>query len=285
MKQKSFLVTILFALTFTLASCSGDDELNTIDESTYPVQIPIDTNIVVDLNNDGAKESISYIVDKSKNINKARVNSFKIDNIEYKDKLYGELELYMCNPNSQWYYIVDIDVADDYKEIAILDDGPSADPQTYFFRYDGHELIYIGSISGFPHYERFKFNENGTIISSFHLTILQTWTAPTTWKLDESGFLIRENEDIYYPYKSNALRQKVNKDIFIYKKPELTSEQIFIPAGSTVTLVSTDNKHWVSIKTDDGTEGWLYMEDYSNILINGIPVDSRLIFNNLYFAG
>lgn len=264
-----------------------NNTLQITNKTEYPVQIPIGTKCFIDLDKDGSNDSVFYTVDTIKSGNHKSVISLKVNNTEYKDKLFGELGFYMDTANSKWYYIVDIDKTDNFKEIAILDEGPSGDPQTYFLRYNGNELKYIGSIPDFPREATCKFTGDGTIIASCRLSILQTWSAPMKWELDENGHLKEVYEDMYYPYNeyTDSPAPKLHKDFFIYTKRDLKAEKIMVSAGSKVTFISTDNKHWVCMKTEDGKEGWFYMEDFSHILNDGKQVESTLIFENLYFAG
>jgi hypothetical protein len=126
---------------------------------------------------------------------------------------------------------------------------------------------------------------NGTIAAGCGLKILQTWSAPMKWKLDDNGYLKVVHEDMYYPYYYSTELVPVLKDFSVYIKPDLKADKMLISEGSKVIFISTDNEHWVCLKTEDGKEGWFYMKDYSNILINGKPVESTSIFKDLNFAG
>jgi hypothetical protein len=298
MSRKIPVLTAILITIFLISSCSNknilqsnknevnDKILHITDKTEYPVQIPVGAECTADLNKDGSNDSILYSVDTTKTTNHQSIISLKINNTEYEDKLFGELGFYMDNANIEWYYIVDIDKSDNFKEIAILDEGPSGDPETYFLRYDGQKLIYIGSVPDFPNTPNCKIMGNGTVAAGCGLKILQTWSAPMKWKLDENGCLKVVHEDMYYPYNYTAeLVPELLKDFSVYIKPDLKADKISISAGSMVTFIATDNEHWVCLKTEDGKEGWFYMADYSNILINGKPVESTLIFKNLNFAG
>jgi hypothetical protein len=261
---------------------SNNEDIEITDKDEYPVEIPIGRSCTVDLNKDGNKDSIAYILDKVEKTHEVSVRSFVVNKVEYKDKLYGALEFYMDNPNIEHYFITDIDKSDNFKEIALLDEGPSGDPQTYFFRYNGSELKYIGSIPAFHE----DFDGNGTIIAGCRLSILQTWCAPAKWRLDENGYLKKVHEDIYYPYQYSNENNPVIllKDLLIYKRQDLKADKITVKALSKVTFTATDNEHWVCMKTQDGAEGWFYIENNGSILLNGKPVDITLIFKNLNFA-
>ncbi|MFR8428216.1 MAG: hypothetical protein ACLVCH_12290 [Roseburia inulinivorans] len=44
----------------------------------------------------------------------------------------------MVTPETDCFYVTDINAYDDSLEIAVLDDGPSGDYVTYFYRYGGN---------------------------------------------------------------------------------------------------------------------------------------------------
>lgn len=60
----------------------------------------------------------------------------------------------MVTPETESFYVTDMDEYDNSLEIAVLDDGPSADYATYFYRYDGSALAFIGEVDGFPFKEQ-----------------------------------------------------------------------------------------------------------------------------------
>lgn len=69
-----------------------------------------------------------------------------------------------CNPSGQ-IKMIDLDSKDSYTEIAVFDDGESADPTLMFFRYDGKEVHFVGSID-----QDGLMDGDGKFISSFHLS-------------------------------------------------------------------------------------------------------------------
>lgn len=288
--MKSFMV-LVFIIVLVLNGCSrknshvketdsdGIDKEMVYDE---PIQISIDSECTIDLNNDGDSGTVIYTL-SSKEPYDGNITSFKVNGVEYVDKLI-ELGIYMNNPNWEWYYIVDIDESDNFKEIAILDEGPSDDPETYFIRFDGNKLQYIGSITDFPQKSSCQFNGDGTIVASSRLNILQTWWAPATWRIDENGLLQKVKDDMYYPYDQSdkdSLQPILLKDFMIYTEPNIEAKQVMVSANNQVTFKSTDNIHWVFMRSEDGTEGWFYMENFSGILYEGKVVESTSIFDNL----
>ena len=61
------------------------------------------------------------------------------------------------------FYVTDINAYDDSLEIAVLDDGPSGDYVTYFYRYDGNTLEFAGEVTGFPFKEK-NDTRNGKLL-------------------------------------------------------------------------------------------------------------------------
>ena len=262
-----------------------DNEVEDNNTYTFPIQIPTGEEIYIDLDGDGSKDRVSYQV-KVNGYEPNQIVTFSINNIEYAYDL-EDFEVYITEPHSDWYYITDLNTSDSFKEIAILDDGPSDDPTTHFFRYEKNEFKYVGEIPDFPHYSTCHFEGDGTVIARYPLDLLQTWWAPGIWKLTEQGQLEKIHEDMYYPYDytTSDFIPTLLMDFYVYQEPDKNSEQIPLTAGTIVSFIATDNQHWVCLKTEDGIEGWFYMENYSEILYNGGSIESTTVFENLIFAG
>ncbi|AEE95874.1 M56 family metallopeptidase [Mahella australiensis] len=247
-------------------------------QTDFPLKVAVDTQCIVDLNGDGSGDSVYYSVDNS---------SFMVNGAEYIDKL-KEMDIYIENPNREWYCIVDIDKSDKSKEIALLDEGPSNDPRSHFFRFTGNKVEYAGSITDFPYTSTCKFNGDGTIVARYRLSILETWWAPATWELDRNGYLQQTHQDIYYPYsyesQDSSFVPVLRKDLMLYTEPDLKAGRVMAMAGSKVNFKATDNVHWVCLSTGNGAEGWFYVEGYSAILVGEEKVEATSIFENLNFA-
>lgn len=66
--------------------------------------------------------------------------------------------------------IIDVDKNDGYKEIAILDNGPSADYTVVIFRYAEGKLYELGWLGAVSDFEQVLFNKDGKAISSYNYT-------------------------------------------------------------------------------------------------------------------
>lgn len=116
------------------------------------IAVPMGQTITVDLNGDGAEESVTfglrgYTGDVS--YNKIMHDSFflKINEtvvLQGDDIFRGE------SPCFTTYYLFDIDVTDGYKEIGLADYGPNGDVGVTLYRYDNNSVQAIGGFRSAP---------------------------------------------------------------------------------------------------------------------------------------
>ena len=73
-------------------------------------------------------------------------STLTVDGTDYSEMLYNgnfTLSRSAASDITNEYYLIDLDTTDEYIELAIPDDGLGT---TYFFRYAGFHLEYLGSI-------------------------------------------------------------------------------------------------------------------------------------------
>ncbi len=163
--------------------------------------------------------------------------------------------------------MTDLDTSDSALEIAIMDYGPSDDYVTYFFRYDGGELSYIGYIPGFVYNgdsstSDTTFNGDGTVGSYLRLSVLQTWWAPATWTPGSGQRFDLIEQELYYPFPDRqGSSVTVLTPVAGYAERSTDSERSLIPAGTGLTLTATDNVQWVLAQTADGGQFWLHLNN------------------------
>ena len=218
------------------------------------------------LDGDGKADVIEYVLDSSDSSNPPIVSSFTINDTEYKELLYDDFLLALDFPWTDGFYIVDIDTSDELLEIAILDEGPSSDQSTFYFRYSEGELTYVGDIPDYPGSKTCIFNGDGTVTAQLRLSVLQTWWAPATWRLNEFDRLQQEAQTAFVPYEvwnKSALLE----DLPLFLTKDQSSDTTVAPTGSNITFVETDNLHWIKLKTDGGVTGWFYLNDYSTVMV------------------
>lgn len=221
-----------------------------------------------------------------------------VDETQY--DINERFDIYLSNPVQDVFYITDIAEDDenfggnnDGLEIAILDEGPSDDPVTHFFKYDG-TLKYVGAIPGFP----FKDYGNG-IANKDKRSGLDGFTyqngvyGTTTTNLIETAYI-----DAYYWYdKENWAFKEIEVGLHNYKYSRPHELYVELPVyytmsedAPTITMqpqeevyfIKTDNKEWIYIRSKDGIEGYIHVED-GKITNLGLPAEE--VFSDLWFFG
>ena len=87
--------------------------------------------------------------------------------------------------------LIDLDSRDSYTEIAVFDDGPSADPLLQFYRYDGEKVRFVGSIDRYS-----LMDGKGRFISSFHLASNFHPQFYSAWGEFRNGEYVTTNADV-----------------------------------------------------------------------------------------
>ncbi|WP_426351222.1 hypothetical protein ACPWSR_08340 [Alloiococcus sp. CFN-8] len=303
---KGCLTLLLIIAAAGLTSCVAKDENNIGDdknnqnidlpteENGYIVKVVPGETAIIDLNGDGEDEIINYTLMSAANDNNGNytVKNLSISGEEYarasddNPLIYLGASIYY--PDDQWYFIVDIDTSDDYKELAIADIGASEDLTTSYFRYDGEGLEYIGYITGFPADETYSMDGKGTIKSQGRLDLLQYWTTVFAWELSSEGKLATVEEDLYTPISYDYYDKEpviLKEEITAYAEMDLNSKEILMePSEEEISFPLTDNKNWVLMSKADGTQGWIYIEDRQNIISANKKLPCTDVFDNLYFA-
>lgn len=147
---KSILYFCLFSLIFLALIGCGQRQIN-IDlsniDSFYNLQehiIQNDFNVEKerDVNNVSFNASGEYDLNKD-----GKMDSIEIDLAKRKDSSLriNELEISIDSETPSNVYLVDLIKDDDFVELAIYDDGPSGDPKTTFYRYDGKGIHELGT--------------------------------------------------------------------------------------------------------------------------------------------
>lgn len=271
------------------------------EQNAFWVEQKLGQDAAIDLDGDGKDDVVHYELSKYTDYGNEYdyVKSLSINGTEYASEgaeyAWNTLDKWgipMETPYTEAYYVVDLDISDQYREIAICDWGASDDLDTYFIRYDGGNITYLGMVPGFPTSDNYKMDGKGQIQAEGNLLIFQTWWAVYTWKLDENNTLVQETQDMY---QAAASSMEYNKefpvhqlvDLTIYSSPDQSAQTIVAPASpdAEVTFTETDNVHWVHMQRSDGVDGWLYIEEYCTIISNGEQIYSMDAFENLLMVG
>lgn len=249
------------------------------------IAVPGGSACQADLDGDGTAEEILYEVQWAGDGGEPEL-LFAIGGVGCSNKFRGEWA-YLVTPSNETYFVTDLDSTDKYLEIAVLDNGPSADPEFHFIRYKNGELFYLGSVFTDTVYSNLTLKGDGKIIGSGRLSLLQTWAAPFTWYTNGDSIQLLE-EEWYYPYVNSNAEQKVKqlKPITVYAEADLEAEKTQVEAAdAVVTFGMTDNKNWVQFFRGDGVTGWIYLKDGFYLEGDGEEIMVTEAFENLSMAG
>lgn len=249
----------------------------------YPKKFPASETVSEDLDGDGRKERISYqVVEQGDGeiLCMLTVN----DDTYIANELSGLVtDVWMTNPTADCFYITDILEEDDALEIAVLDEGPSEDPITYFFQYDG-TLSCIGQVPGFP-FEDLNgglngFDGYGGIIGRNRTDLIETAYLRDRWWYDGSSIVDLGQGWYEYDYQLSPAHT-LYEDLPVYCEMEETSAVTVIPAQNEVYFLGTDGERWILVKGKDGSQGYMLVEN-GNITQLGKPAEA--VFSGLQFS-
>lgn len=164
-------------------------------------------------------------------------------------------------------YLGDIDLEDGLLDIFVGEHGYSDDFAVYVAGVKHKAYLQRGKIPGTLNSGNdknpFKLNGKGQISTLDRIDTVGTDFFVVRYRLNSSGKLA------FYPlasynfvkFEPNSYTVKTKVELKLKKENKSDSAVAYtVPAGATVTLVSTDTKKWVKIKTSEG-EGWLELAE------------------------
>lgn len=244
----------------------------------YPKKFPASETVSEDLDGDGRKERISYQVVEQNNWGVLCMLTVNGDTYTINE----QFDVWMDNPITDCFYITDILEDDGALEIAVLDEGPSSDPVTYFFQYDG-ALSYLGLVAGFPFADVNGgwngFDGYGGITGRSRTDLIETAYLRDHWWYDGSSIVDLDIGWYEYDY-SFSPAHVLYEDLPVYCEMEETPAVTVIPAQEEVYFLGTDVERWILVKGKDGSQGYMLVED-GNIVGLNKPADQ--VFSDLHF--
>jgi len=251
-------------------------------EHPYPKRCQAAETVTEELSGDGMADQISYQVTEQENGEYQCRITVNGETFIANELSYAESEGGMTNPTMDCFYITDIVEDDGILEIAVLDEGPSDDPVTYFFRYDG-TLSCIGWVPGFPFAEMNEgvngFNGAGGITGHSRIDLIETAYLYDYWWFD--GRRITYVDMSWFdllPYYEHTLYE----DLPVHCDWDETSATTIIPAQEEVYFLGTDGKQWILVKGKDGSQGYMLVEDGNIVALNK---SADQVFSGLQFSG
>lgn len=249
-------------------------------EHPYPQECRMGEVIRIDLQGNGKENSVSYQVSAKGEYEYSCM--LTIDGVNY------DLEEYitMITPVEDVFYITNLNDPigggeEDGLEIAVLDEGPSYDPITHFFKYDG-ELAYIGNISGFPFREQNGrmngFNNYSGVTGMLRGDLLETAYFDGYWWYDSQAGTLEFMDSGWHNYQSYRAHT-LYVDLPVYLD-ETAEASVVIPAGSQVYFMESDREEWIYLRSKEGTSGLIQIKD-NEVLNVGLPGEE--VFSDLYY--
>lgn len=274
------LLLFILAVTILIGSCScsaASEASSSVDLSSFTafaehtLQADITTTPIAgegrlaesaigsyDLNGDGAVDNFSIAFDAERDAFQTEA-VIKINNTE--SKVYFD--------NAYEVHVIDLDTDDVFKEIAVLDDGPSGDPHFEFFRYTGDEIIEMGNIYSGPSGSCVLLDSHGKLLSTWNMAGFepeivfayhqvdgnQLITVPLDYTacLNKEYMVVADADAWFEEYDT------VPKDFepsfvgmpntTLKKGEKLTIKDIVIPG---------DHPYWYSVEFANGKKGALY---------------------------
>jgi hypothetical protein len=168
-----------------------------------------------------------------------------------------------CEQPSKKVYLGDINFKDGMLDLFVDEAGPSDDYAIHVAGVKHHSFLKRTTTIPLPGtVKQLKLDGKGSISTQQRMNILMTWFTGVKYKLSTSGKLTFVTQS---SYSMNNFKCKTKVAIPLKASASTSAAVAFtIPAGTSVTLVSTDDKKWIKIKAPAGT-GWLQMADLTNL--------------------
>lgn len=169
-------------------------------------------------------------------------------------------------------FLIDIDRGDDYIDLFVQDSGPSDDPVSHIFRYDGTSITHLGDILG-----SLRCNRQGQIISGVGYSWYTLPVMVYSWTEIVSGSILYHTEprDTYIG-QTFGFRREIGNNYGTWIEETTTipaydaspfgpaSTNIIVPAGYEFTILdvsefeSGTSPNWYYIQLEDGRTGVFY---------------------------
>jgi hypothetical protein len=216
-----------------------------------------------DFNNDGIFDQVTLRISDAPELGKSAT-------LRIEDSV-----MVIPGTNIQGITSVDVNIADGMQEIAIADAGPSSDPTTSFYAYDGTTIFFMGTVPGIN--DQITYDGNGGITTISRGSILDTWFYRDTFSVNDDHKIVRIPQEFYERIKPSASVTML-ADLALQQSPINHATAITLHKGDVVKIAGCDNIKWCKVETSQGTTGWFAVEDFN--IIPGVG-EARMIFDGL----
>lgn len=268
-------VTFIALLSITLLMTGCNDNKDIKDEIEI-LKISELEDMMIDLDNDGKEEKVSYKIQNYLNSDE-RYSSIVINDNEHR------MENFNPTPN---LYITKLDIKKDGYTFLVGDEGASNDYTTQFFSYEKGNLIELGKIGGI--YDEndlgvnLSINGDGTVKTKERADILQTWFYDATYELNDGKLELIDQEFYDVNHQVTTLM-----DYEYYKKPLQDAEKVKISKDTELKFIGIDNEKWIMFEYKniygEDVVAYFMVEDYFYIDKENNVMASTL-FSDLVYA-
>lgn len=171
--------------------------------------------------------------------------------------------------------IIDIDTADDFKEIAVCKGEPDDFYLTTFYWYSGTKVEVVGTVD--EEYSKNMAKGNGEIHIDKINYFLGRRSYPATYCLEPDHKLYEYEEKWIDPEISVV----VKKHFGLWRYSSDFNSKITVDSSEIVTFVKTDLKKWILVMKDNGKKGWLFVDENDNV--NGTKLQLKDIFDGFNY--
>lgn len=185
------------------------------------------------------------------------------------------------------FTIIDFNTMDSYIEIVALGEQNNVgmdDCLMCMFRYKEQELVCIGGLISGMRKGDITFDGLNHLYQRYHNVDIQETnyiTAQFTINEEEKFEMMYPEEGYYYPtYERHTCELLVNLPVYAEKNLELEPYMI---KPQTVRFRRTDAKNWVEVVAEDGTVGWMYVEE--GYFMKDLNMRTEEVFEGLWFVG
>ncbi|MGN0140762.1 MAG: hypothetical protein ACI4AD_00935 [Roseburia sp.] len=226
---------------------------------------------VIDLDGDGKEETIELNLEEQ---------ALVIDGVNYP----FEISLDEFEYKKEEFAVVDIDVFDSTKEILVQVEDMEVFSSTEIYRYEDKNLKFMGSIFNDLDYGQMSFDGNNHVYKRYYkVNLVQDDFLFMQFDIGASGKLeeVWPEEGCYY-MEANEYIYTLLEELPVYAEKDHSLEPYYMKPQK-VAFQRTDGKNWIELLAEDGTIGWMYVEEYAHIV--DLNKDAKDVFEGLTAAG
>lgn len=253
----------IFALVFSMNSI--EEPYNFVNTEEEPIYTDF-----VDLDGDGETEALKLFITRD-----------VIEGTETKLMIDSQSVIAWGQSPLERLFISDIDNTDNFKEVAITDNGPSSDYTTSFYAFVDGKIVELGTIPGA--FDDMNMGEDGLtniVNTQARGNIIHTWFYSVNYAINDERRLERIPQDFY---EMNT-EVTVLTSLDLVTSPEDDTLKTTLETGDHVMLAGCDDITWCRVDNVDGNEsyGWFAVEDFSQII--GTDLSAGEVFDGLSYA-